>query len=213
MKFSEKHLLLYAVTDRAWTGEYTLYQQVEQALLGGATMIQLREKNMAEEDFLKEALEIRELTRTYQVPLIINDNIEIALRADADGVHVGQSDLEASEARKRLGKDKILGVTAKTPEQAEKAEAAGADYLGSGAVFGSETKKDTSYLPLEQFQKVCQSTRLPVVAIGGIHKGNIEKLKGSGAKGAAVVSGIFGSEDIKKETKILKSLAEQVFLR
>ena len=129
-------LLLYAVTDRTWTGKQTLEQQVEAALKAGVTMVQLREKELDYQDFLKEAVKMRELTRDYQVPLIINDNLEIALACDADGVHVGQSDLEAKQARALLGEDKILGVTAKTVEQARLAEKNGADYLGVGAVFG-----------------------------------------------------------------------------
>lgn len=198
MKFDRSMLLLYAVTDRTWTGKQTLEQQVEAALKAGVTMVQLREKELDYQDFLKEAVKMRELTRDYQVPLIINDNLEIALACDADGVHVGQSDLEAKQARALLGEDKILGVTAKTVEQARLAEKNGADYLGVGAVFGSSTKKDAVPMTVERLGEIARAVSIPIVAIGGISEANVMGLKGSGIAGIAVVSGIFAAEDVGK---------------
>ena len=200
MKFCREHLLIYAVTDRAWTGRMTLFEQVEAALRGGATMVQLREKGLAEQDFegfLEEARRMHELTARYGVPLIIDDNVEIALKSGAEGVHVGQNDMDAGEVRRLLGPDRILGVTAKTVEQARRAQDAGADYLGSGAVFGTSTKADAIPMSLERLREICACVRIPVVAIGGICLENIGRLSGSGVAGAAIVSGIFGAEDIE----------------
>ena len=210
MKFDKSMLLLYAVTDRSWTGEQTLFEQVEEALRAGVTMVQLREKNMAEQEFLEEALEMKKLTAAYGVPLIINDNLKVAVACGADGVHVGQSDLEAEEARKLLGPGKILGVTAKTVEQARRAEANGADYLGTGAVFGSSTKKDALPMTFERFREITASVSIPVVAIGGINSGNILELEGCGAAGAAVVSGIFASPRIGETVRDLLEKAKQI---
>ncbi|HJC05247.1 MAG TPA: thiamine phosphate synthase [Candidatus Enterocloster excrementipullorum] len=206
MKFCREHLLIYAVTDRAWTGRMTLFEQVEAALRGGATMVQLREKGLAEQDFegfLEEARRMHELTARYGVPLIIDDNVEIALKSGAEGVHVGQNDMNAGEVRRLLGPDRILGVTAKTVEQARRAQDAGADYLGSGAVFGTSTKADAIPMSLERLREICACVRIPVVAIGGICLENIGRLSGSGVAGAAIVSGIFGAEDIEGTTRRL----------
>ena len=206
MKFNKNQLLIYAVTDRAWTGKRSLAEQVEEALKGGATMVQLREKELTDEnteDFLEEALEIRRLTRQYGVPLLIDDNLKLAKACDADGIHVGQNDMDAGEARKLLGPDKILGVTAKTPEQAKKAQADGADYLGSGAIFGTATKLDAKPMTKEMLRSICGSVSIPVVAIGGITLENIEELEGCGVVGAAIVSGIFAAENIEETTKKL----------
>ena len=206
MKFCREHLLIYAVTDRAWTGRMTLFEQVEAALRGGATMVQLREKGLAEQDFegfLEEARRMHELTARYGVPLIIDDNVEIALKSGAEGVHVGQNDMDAGEVRRLLGPDRILGVTAKTVEQARRAQDAGADYLGSGAVFGTSTKADAIPMSLERLREICACVRIPVVAIGGICLENIGRLSGSGVAGAAIVSGIFGAEDIEESTRRL----------
>ena len=195
MKFCREHLLIYAVTDRAWTGRMTLFEQVEAALRGGATMVQLREKGLAEQDFegfLEEARRMHELT-----------NVEIALKSGAEGVHVGQNDMNAGEVRRLLGPDRILGVTAKTVEQARRAQDAGADYLGSGAVFGTSTKADAIPMSLERLREICACVRIPVVAIGGICLENIGRLSGSGVAGAAIVSGIFGAEDIEGTTRRL----------
>lgn len=211
MKFSRGQLLIYAVTDRAWTGKMSLYEQVEAALKGGATMVQLREKGLEgkkSEEFLKEACEIRRLTKAYGVPLIIDDDVDIALACDADGVHVGQKDMDAGLARKLLGPDRILGVTAKTVEQALKAQEQGADYLGSGAVFGTSTKADAKPMTMEMLRSICTAVSIPVVAIGGICLDNINGLAGSGAAGAAIVSGIFAAEDIEGTTRKLRKRME-----
>lgn len=204
MQFTKDNLLLYAVTDRAWVGEKSLLEQVEEALQGGVTLVQLREKEMAEEAFLQEALQMKALCHKYQVPLIINDNVEVALKSGADGVHVGIEDAPVSEIRKRVGKDFVIGATAKTVEQAQKAEASGADYLGVGAVFASGTKKTAVRITREQLQEICNSVSIPSVAIGGITLENVSQIDGDGICGIAVVSAIFGAEDIKTAAAELK---------
>ena len=201
--------MVYAVTDRAWIGKMSLCEQVEAALKGGATMVQMREKSLTDDtvqDYLEEARSLRALTERYSVPLIIDDNIKLALLCGADGVHVGQNDMDAAQARALLGSDKILGVTAKTVEQALKAQEQGADYLGSGAVFGTSTKADALPMTMERLGEICRSVSIPVVAIGGICLENIGKLKGSGAAGAAVVSGIFGAEDIEGTVRQMREM-------
>lgn len=210
MKFVESMLRLYAVTDRGWVGRQTLLQQVECALRGGATCVQLREKELNAEAFLAEAKEIKELCGRYGVPFLINDNVELALAVDADGVHVGQEDMDAWDVRSLIGKDKILGVTAKTVQQALRAQQAGADYLGSGAVFGSTTKTNAKPMTRQLLQSICQSVSIPVVAIGGIHRGNIAALAGTDIRGVAVVSGIFGAADIEEECRLLKAEIERI---
>ena len=210
MKFAESMLRLYAVTDRSWVGTQTLYEQVEAALRGGVTCVQLREKELNPEDFLAEAKQIKTLCARYGVPLIINDNVELALKVDADGVHVGQEDMDARDVRNLIGADKILGVTAKTVEQAQKAQLAGADYLGSGAVFGSTTKPNARPMTKELLHSICQSVTIPVVAIGGIHRGNIASLAGTGIRGAAVVSGIFAAADIEEECFRLRAEIDRI---
>ena len=210
MKFAESMLRLYAVTDRSWLGTQTLAQQVEQALRGGATCVQLREKELNDTDFLAEAKELKILCARYGVPLIINDNVELALKVDADGVHVGQKDMDARDVRGLIGPAKILGVTAKTIEQAQKAQLAGADYLGSGAVFGSTTKPNARPMSRELLQTICASVSIPVVAIGGIHRGNIASLAGTGIRGAAVVSGIFAAADIEEECFRLRAEIDRI---
>ena len=215
MKFDKSQLLIYAVTDRSWIGSMSLYEQTEAALKGGATMVQLREKGLRDdnvEEYLEEAKKMRALTEKYNVPLLIDDNIKLAGLCGADGVHVGQNDMDAGLARKLLGPDKILGVTAKTVEQALKAQSQGADYLGSGAVFGTSTKKDARPMTMEQLQAICASVSIPVVAIGGICLDNIEKLKGSGVVGAAIVSGIFAAQDIEATTRELREKMERNLL-
>lgn len=203
MNCSSEDLLVYAVTDRSWLNGESLYSQVEKALKGGATFIQLREKELGEEDFLKEAIEIKELCKRYHVPFVINDNVEIAYKMDADGVHVGQSDMEAGNVRAKLGSDKIIGVSAQTVEQALLAESCGADYLGVGAVFPTGTKSDAVEVDYETLKAICEAVHIPVVAIGGITSNNINELKGSGVSGVAVVSAIFASKDIEAATKEL----------
>lgn len=198
MNIDKKTLRLYAITDRTWLNGRELNDDVEKAIKGGATIIQLREKNMNYDELVKSAIKIKEVCRKYNVPLIINDNVEAAKAVDADGVHLGQGDMNAAKARKILGNAKIIGVTAKTIEQAKKAEADGADYLGSGAVFGSSTKSNAIKMEIPTLKSITEAVHIPVVAIGGICIENISKLKGSGIAGAAVVSGIFAEEDIQK---------------
>ena len=206
----QKTLLLYAVTDRRWTGEKTLLQQVEEAILGGATFVQLREKDLGESAFEKEAVEIQALCRKYGVPFVVNDNVEIAKRMGADGVHVGQSDMEAGDVRALLGPDAILGVSAQTVEQAKLAEARGADYLGVGAVFPTGSKDDAVEVPHEILKAICEAVSIPVIAIGGISEGNVSELKGTGICGIAVISAIFGQKDIKKATEDLLSETKEM---
>ena len=208
MNFDKHSLRLYAVTDRAWVGRQTLCQQVEAALQGGVTCVQLREKHLDRDAFLAEARQICALCRRYGVPFIVNDDLDVALACGADGIHVGQDDMPAAEVRRRAGRRLIVGVSAHTPEEARLAEAAGADYLGAGAVFGSATKTDASLLTPAGLQAVCAAVHIPVVAIGGVNAGNILQLQGSGAAGAAVVSGIFGAPDITAACRALRALAD-----
>lgn len=210
MNCDKKDLLLYAVTDRAWLHGETLYSQVEKALKGGATFMQLREKNLDEEHFLQEAVEIKDLCKKYHVPFVINDNVDIAVKMDADGVHVGQSDMEAGDVRAKLGPDKIVGVSAQTVEQAVLAEKRGADYLGVGAVFSTGTKLDADDVSYETLKAICEAVSIPVVAIGGITKDNLMELKGSGIDGIAVVSAIFAQENIEEATKELRRRTEDM---
>ena len=207
---SKKELMLYAVTDRHWLGDETLYDQVKKALDGGATFVQLREKKLDREDFLAEALEIQKLCKKYGVPFVINDEVSIAKDIDADGVHVGQSDMEAMDVRKVLGPDKILGVSAQTVEQAIIAEKHGADYLGVGAVFATGSKDDADDVSHETLKAICEAVSIPVIAIGGITKDNVSELAGSGICCVAVISAIFGQNDIKKATEDLKASVEKM---
>ena len=207
-KMQKEDLLLYAVTDRHWLNGETLYSQVEKTLEGGTTFVQLREKELDEAHFLEEAKKIKELCDRYHVPFVINDNVEIAKKVDADGVHVGQSDMEALDVRKTLGEDKIIGVTAKTVEQALKAQAHGADYLGVGAVFGTTSKTDATKLDHKVLKEICETVDIPVVAIGGITEENVTELAGNGICGVAVISAVFGQPDIEQATKELKEKVE-----
>ena len=210
MNCRKEDMVLYAITDRHWLNGESLYQQVEKALQGGVTFLQLREKKLDKELFMKEAREIKELCRKYKVPFIINDNVEIAKAIDADGVHVGPSDMEAGDVRKRLGADKIIGVSAKTVEQALLAEKHGADYLGVGAVFSTSTKTDATGVSHETLRDICQAVKIPVVAIGGITKDNVNELSGYGADGIAVISAIFAQENITEAAKDLKQRSMQM---
>lgn len=205
MKCDKKDLLLYAVTDRAWLGGRTLAEQVEEALRGGATFVQLREKELAGEALLAEAREIQALCRRYRVPFVIDDDVALARQIDADGVHVGQSDMEAQKARALLGEDKILGVSAQTVEQAVLAEQNGADYLGVGAVFPTGSKADAEDVSLDTLRAICRAVSIPVVAIGGIGAHNVEQLRGSGICGVAVISAIFAARDIRAAAAELKT--------
>ena len=207
MKCDKKTMLLYAITDRAWTGKQNLREQVESALKGGVTCIQLREKELDDKDFLAEAMEMKALCKRYNVPLIINDNVEIALKCGADGIHVGQADMDAAQVRRRIGNEMILGVSAQSLEQALLAERNGADYLGVGAVFATSTKADASPVTQETLKAICNGVSIPVCAIGGIQKHNLPQLKGSGVDGVALVSAVFGSEDIETQCRELRSLS------
>lgn len=209
MRFAKEDLLLYAVTDRRWLGEDTLYNQIEQALKGGATFIQLREKELCEEQFREEAKEIKKLCGRYHVPFVINDNVEIAVSVDADGVHIGQSDMETGDVREKLGPDKIIGVSAQTVEQALLAEAGGADYLGVGAVFPTGSKADANDVSYETLRAICKAVHIPVIAIGGITKDNVAELSSSGICGIAVISAVFGQPDIEAAARELKKVTEE----
>ena len=206
----KKDLLLYGVTDRSWLGDRTLAQQVEASLRGGATMIQLREKHMDRGSILAQALELRELCGRYGVPLILNDDAELAQAAGADGVHVGQSDMEAGRVRALLGEDKLIGVSARTVEQALAAQAAGADYLGVGAMFPTGTKQDTRPVSYDTLKAICAAVDIPVVAIGGIGAGNVAELAGSGIAGVAVVSALYAQPDVEAATRSLRAQVERV---
>lgn len=213
MNCEKKDLILYAVTDRHWLNGETLYSQVEKVLKGGATFIQLREKNLDEEHFMEEAKEIQELCRKYHVPFIINDNVELTAAIDADGVHVGQRDMEAGDVRAKLGPDKIIGVSAQTVQQAVEAEKRGADYLGVGAVFPTGTKEDAVEVGKEVLKEICEAVSIPVVAIGGVGAHNVEELVGSGISGIAVISALFAQPDIEQATKDLRSRTEQMLAK
>lgn len=202
--FGKEQLQLYAVTDRTWVGRQTLLEQIEEALKGGVTMVQLREKELSEEEFIEEAIPVREVCHRYGVPLIINDNVEVALKSGADGVHVGIEDQPVAEIRKKVGNDFIIGATAKTVEQAKAAEEAGADYLGVGAVFPSPTKKTAIRITREKLYEICTSVAIPAVAIGGICEENVEELKNGGMCGIAVVSAVFAAENIEETATRLK---------
>lgn len=210
MKFDEKDLLLYAITDRSWLNGKTLVSQAELALQGGATILQLREKNLGDEAFLEEAKEIQQLCRKYGVRFIVNDNVEVALKVGADGIHVGQKDMEAGNVRRLLGPDKILGVSAQTVEQAILAEKNGADYLGVGAVFPTGSKDDAEDVSHETLAAICKAVKIPVVAIGGISKNNLLELKGTGICGVSVISAIFAQPDILAATQELRYLCEEL---
>lgn len=210
MKTNRNKYLLYAVTDRHWLNGRSLEEDVELALKGGVTLVQLREKNLEFDALCTEAEKIHSLCKRYNVPLIINDNVEVTKAVNAEGVHLGQGDMSVAEAREILGNDKIIGATARTKEQAVKAEKDGADYVGSGAVFGTSTKSDAVKMSFETLKEICQSVKIPVTAIGGITKKNVLELKGTGISGVAVVSGIFAEKDIYNSTIELRSKTEEV---
>ena len=210
MKISPDKLRLYAVTDRTWLGKESLEEAVEAALRGGVTILQLREKRASHEELVKTAMRLKPLCRRYGVPLIINDDVEAALEADADGVHVGQEDMAVAEARRILGPEKIIGARAHNREEALEAQRQGADYLGSGAVFGSSTKKDATTLSREELTAVCRAVSIPVAAIGGITEENCLELAGTGVSGIAVVSALFAAADKEEAAARLRALAEKI---
>lgn len=209
MNFTAQNLLLYAVTDRAWVGRQTLLEQIESALKGGATLVQLREKDLPRLDYIREAAQATALCHRYGVPLIVNDSLEVALKSGADGVHVGIEDQPVAEIRRQAGKGFLIGATAKTVEQARAAQAAGADYLGVGAVFPSPTKKNAIRITTGQLREICASVSIPCVAIGGISRENLPALSGGGMDGFALVSAIFSQPDIEAACRELRALAER----
>ena len=215
MKFTKdeirKAMLLYAVTDQMWLKEgEALTDVVESVLQNGATFLQIREKDLAQDAFEAEAARLKALCAQHGVPFVVNDSVEIALKIDADGVHVGQSDIKGRDIRAIIGPDKILGISAGTVEEAVAAENAGADYIGVGAIFGTSTKKNARNMTMEQLKAIVSAVSIPVVAIGGIGAGNILQLCGSGVDGVAVVSAIFAAENPGKATADLLKLAEEL---
>ena len=212
MKCDKKSMLLYAVTDRAWVGKQSLYEQVESALKGGVTCVQLREKELDDETFLNEAIEISALCKQYGVPFFINDNVEIAVKCHADGIHVGQEDMEAAQVRQKVGEEMIIGVSVHSVEEALEAIRNGADCLGVGAMFSTSTKTDAEVLPKDVLKEICKAVDVPVVAIGGIGKSNISQLAGTGVDGVALVSAVFAADDIENECKLLRKLSEEMVI-
>lgn len=210
MKIDKKSMLLYVVTDRTWLGENSLIEQVEDTIKAGATFVQLREKNLPFEEFLKKAKEIKNITDKYKVPFVINDNVEVAIKCNADGVHVGQEDMNAKNVRNLIGEDKILGVSAGTVKEAKAAEKNGADYIGVGAIVSTSTKEEAKVVSMETLKDICDAVSIPVVAIGGINEENVLKLKGSGVDGICVISAIFSKENIYDATKKLYDLASEM---
>ena len=210
MRLDKKYMQLYAVTDRAWTGNKTLYEQIKEALENGVTCVQLREKNLDEASFIEEAKKISVLCRQYNIPFIVNDNVNVAIASNADGIHIGQEDMGLKDVREIVGESMIIGISAHTVEEAKFAQENGADYIGIGAVFETSTKNDVEVIPYEKVKSICDAVDMPKVAIGGINAENILKLKGSGIDGVAVVSAIFGAKDIGKATKELYTLSNNL---
>lgn len=206
----DKELLLYGITDRFWLGDRILDEVVEEALMGGVTFLQLREKELDENEFLQEGIRIKEICKKYKVPFVINDNVEIAKKVDADGVHLGQGDMDLQKAKEMLGKDKIIGISAQTLEEAKKAEEQGADYLGVGAIFSTSSKEDASTISMDQLREIVEGVNIPVVAIGGISYDNVDQLKGSGISGISVISAIFAQENIESATRQLRKKVESI---
>ena len=208
MAFTGKNLLLYAVTEKYPGRDF--FVQIESALKGGITCLQLREKHLSKAEFIDEARIVKRLCEKYSVPLIINDDVEVALESASDGVHIGQDDGDAAEVRRIAGNRLIIGVSAHNVEEALAAEKAGADYLGCGAVFGSTTKSNVHVLPLETLKNIASAVKIPIVAIGGINENNMMRLAGSGINGVAVISAIFGAADIESKCQELKRLSEKI---
>lgn len=203
---NKEKLILYAITDRSYLKDKSLEEAVREAIKGGAAIIQLREKELGEEELRKEALALKKVCAEYNVPLILDDNVALVKELDLDGVHIGQDDMPADEARKILGPDKIIGVTAKTIQQAQNAQKAGADYLGSGAMFATSTKPLAKHMSFDELKAITAGVDIPVVAIGGIDKDNVSALKGCGISGAAVSEAIFAADDIAGAAKELKNI-------
>ena len=210
MKLSKDDLLLYAITDRRNLDKKVFFEKIEEALQGGVTILQLREKELDEDSFINEAIEVKKICRNHGVPLIINDNVNVALKSGADGVHVGIEDMPIDEIRRTVPDSFIIGATCKTVEQAQSAERLGADYMGVGAVFPSPTKKNAVRITREQLKEICASVSIPAVAIGGISLENVDELKGGGISGIAVVSAVFSADDIQKAASLLKEKAKSL---
>ena len=210
MKLSKDDLLLYAITDRRNLDKKVFFEKIEEALQGGVTILQLREKELDEDSFINEAIEVKKICRKHGVPLIINDNVNVALKSGADGVHVGIEDMPIDEIRRTVPDSFIIGATCKTVEQAQSAERLGADYMGVGAVFPSPTKKNAVRITREQLKEICASVSIPAVAIGGISLENVDELKGGGMSGIAVVSAVFSADDIQKAASLLKEKAKSL---
>lgn len=210
MKLSKDDLLLYAITDRRNLDKKMFFEKIEEALQGGVTILQLREKELDEDSFINEAIEVKNICRKHVVPLIINDNVNVALKSGADGVHVGIEDMPIDEIRRTVPDSFIIGATCKTVEQAQSAERLGADYMGVGAVFPSPTKKNAVRITREQLKEICASVSIPAVAIGGISLENVDELKGGGMSGIAVVSAVFSADDIQKAASLLKEKAKSL---
>lgn len=212
MKIKNDELVLYLVTDRQWLSEgEKLEDAVESAIKGGATFIQLREKHLSVDEFKKLALDIKKVTDKYNIPFVINDNIEVAVEIDADGVHIGQTDMDVKSARKLIGKNKILGVSAGNMDEAIKAEEDGADYLGVGAVFPTNTKSDAECINISLLSSISKAVGIPIVGIGGIDETNIGDLKNTGINGVAVISAILSKDDIESASKNLYNKSIETF--
>lgn len=210
MKCDKKYMLLYAVTDRTWVGKQSLYEQVESALRGGVTCVQLREKELNEIEFLEEAKKLCDLCKRYGVPFFVNDNVDIAIQCKATGIHVGQEDMEIARVRQLVGKDMIIGVSVHSVGEALEAVQKGADYLGVGAMFATSTKANADILSLDVLQEICCVVDIPVVAIGGISEANMMQLSKTGVDGVALVRAIFSAEDIEKECRKLHRLSNKM---
>lgn len=206
MEKAVKDYRLYLVTDRPLLQKRNFLQSIEQAIIGGVTFLQLREKSLPTLEFYRQAVQVKELAAKYNIPFVINDRLDIALAVDADGLHIGQDDMPLEVARRLLGPEKIIGVSAATVEEAMLAEQQGADYLGVGAVFATATKTDADTVSLEELRRIKQRVGIPVVAIGGIQEGNVRQVMDTGIDGVSVVSAILGREDIQKASRQLLQL-------
>lgn len=210
MKFDRKSLKMYLVTDRYWLGKNNLTQQVEESILAGATFVQVREKNISDKEFISIASEIKKVTDKYNIPLVINDNINVAIAINADGVHIGQNDEELSLVRKKIGDNKIIGVSTQTVTQTLQAYKNGANYVGIGAVYPTSSKNNVDVLTYQQIKDCCNCCDIPVVAIGGLNKNTIHLLNGTGVDGVAVISAIFSAKNITNATKELVRITEDM---